>query len=288
MKKYLLFLFSGAMVMTMASCSMFQKNVKTEAQLPTDRTTITNGQQKSQPYRSQALERGELSGDWAIETVGGTKASGETPPYIRFDNANKRIYGNNGCNSINADYTINPETKQLHFGHIVTTMRYCAGENISETQINMALNTTASYSWERNGSRYSITLYSSEGNALMTLVHQEYDFLNGTWAVERLGDKKVDNDEMKLVFDIAEMKVHGNTGCNILNGALVTDMLEADAISFQNMATTRRMCPDIQLETELLVALEATSRVKPVNANTVNVLDNKGKVILQLVRTTDQ
>lgn len=96
MKKYLLFLFSGAMVMTMASCSMFQKNVKTEAQLPSDRTTITNGQQKSQPYRSQALERGELSGDWAIETVGGTKASGETPPYIRFDNANKRIYGNNG------------------------------------------------------------------------------------------------------------------------------------------------------------------------------------------------
>ena len=181
-----------------------------------------------------------------------------------------------------------PETKQLHFGHIVTTMRYCAGENISETQINMALNTTASYSWERNGSRYSITLYSSEGNPIMTLVHQEYDFLNGTWAVERLGDKKVDNDEMKLVFDIAEMKVHGNTGCNILNGALVTDMLEADAISFQNMATTRRMCPDIQLETELLVALEATSRVKPVNANTVNFLDNKGKVILQLVRTTDQ
>ena len=47
--------------MTMASCSMFQKNVKTEAQLPSDRTTITNGQQKSQPYRSQALERGELS-----------------------------------------------------------------------------------------------------------------------------------------------------------------------------------------------------------------------------------
>ena len=39
MKKYLLFLFSGAMVMTMASCSMFQKNVKTEAQLP-DRKSV--------------------------------------------------------------------------------------------------------------------------------------------------------------------------------------------------------------------------------------------------------
>lgn len=287
MKKQLLIITGAALMLSLASCSAFQKNVKTEAQLPSDRTTISTDK-SSTPYQSQTLERGEITGDWAIETVAGAKALGETPPYLRFDSKTGRLYGNNGCNTVNANYTVVTATKELRFSDIITTMRACADESISEMQINLALDATASYDWSREGSQYRVTLYSAEGKPLMTLLHQDYDFLNGTWRVDMIGEQKIDNDEMKLVFDIEEMKVHGNTGCNIMNGSLVTDMLEPDAISFQNMATTRRMCPDIQLETEMLVALEAAVSVKPVNSTTVDFLDNQGKVVLQLVRTADE
>lgn len=286
MKRQLLISISACMMLSLASCSTFQKNVKTEAQLPDDRTTI-GSTVAADTYRSQPLERGEIAGDWAIETVDGQKAIGETAPYLRFDSKTGRIYGNNGCNTLNANYKAVTATKELRFSDIITTMRACADSGITETQINLALDATAYYDWSRQGSQYRLTLYSAEHKPVMTLLHQDYDFLNGAWAVDRIGDKKISNDEMKLVFDIEEMKVHGNTGCNIMNGSLVTDMLEPAAISFQNMATTRRMCPDIQLETELLVALEAAVSVKPVNANTVNFLDNQGAVILQLARAAE-
>ncbi|MDE7495892.1 MAG: META domain-containing protein [Muribaculaceae bacterium] len=42
-----------------------------------------------------------LTGDWAIETVLGKKAVGETAPFIKFVPGENRIYGNNGCNVIN-------------------------------------------------------------------------------------------------------------------------------------------------------------------------------------------
>lgn len=37
----------------------------------------------------------------------------------------------------------------------------------------------------------------------------------------------------RLVIDVPEGKVHGNTGCNILNGSLETDMEAANSISFR-------------------------------------------------------
>ena len=83
-------------------------------------------------------------------------------------------------------------------------------------------------------------------------MHQDFDFLNGAWNVIEIAGQQIDNQDMQLVFDIAEMKVHGNTGCNILNGSLETDLETANTISFQGIATTRMACPDASNETSLL------------------------------------
>lgn len=285
-KKYLTILACGLLALPLASCDLLQRNVKTEARLPSDRETVVNTG-SSETYRSQALERGEIGGYWAIAEVGGKKAVGEEPPFLKFDTATRRVYGNNGCNTLNGSYLANPADSTLKFSDMATTMRLCAGEGLSEVDINLALDRTAHYTWSRENLLYKVTLLSAAKQPLMTLVHQDYDFLNGTWTLSALGGKKVDNPDIKLVIDVEEQKLHGNTGCNILNGTLIPDMLEPGAITFTNMATTRMMCPDIDLETELLVALEEVTVARPVNANTVDLIDAHGEVILTLRRIAD-
>lgn len=288
MKRYdtLLTVVAGGLLLGLTGCDVFQKSVKTEAQLPTDRENVVMSG-NDEVYRSQALERGDISGYWAISEVGGKKAVGEEVPFLKFDSKTGKVYGNNGCNTLNSDYKVNPKDSVLQFSNTVTTMRACATPGLSEIDINMALAGTSYYTWSRNGEVYTITLLDAHHQALMKLAHQNYDFLNGTWTVSSIHSKKVDNPDVKLVIDVEEQKVHGNTGCNILNGNIITDMLESGAITFTGLATTRMMCPDIDFETELLVTLEEIVKAKPVNSKTVDFLNSHGAVILTLTRTTD-
>ena len=89
----------------------------------------------------------------------------------------------------------------------------------------------------------------------MELMHQNFQFLNGTWLVKEIDGQPVNVPDMKLVIDVDEGRLHGNTGCNIINGTLETDMDAANSISFQKIGMTRMMCPDAQYETQLVVAL---------------------------------
>lgn len=269
--------------MAMSSCSLFQKNVRTEAQLPSDRHGVQSDANQD-PYRNQALQRGEIGGDWIIEKVLGQPAKGQDTPYLKFDPASHMAYGSNGCNTINASYRNNAADSTLSFGQMITTLRACPDADVSEAAINQALEMTARYTWSVRGDRHFLELYDAAMQPLMSLARQSFEFLNGTWNVSMIDGNKVDNDKMQLVFDMAEMKVHGNTGCNVLNGSIVTDMAHEGALSFQNMATTRMMCPDINQETALLVALEAAATVRPVNNNTVDLLSTHGNVVLRLVR----
>lgn len=257
--------------------------MQTEAQLPSDRHTVDTGN-RQQPFNSVTLNQGAVGGDWLIIEVLGKQATGQETPYLKFDTESHNLYGSNGCNTLNATYKNNPADSTLSFDNMITTMRACPGEDISEAAINGAVASTARYSWAHKDGRYYLYLKDSAGKVLMTLMRQSFDFLNGAWKVKSIEGVAVNNDEMQLVFDMAEMKLHGNTGCNVLNGSIVTDMAVQGSISFQNMATTRMTCPDINLETTLLVALEAAAQVKPVNKNTVELLNAHGGVVLTLVR----
>jgi heat shock protein HslJ len=64
-----------------------------------------------------------------------------------------------------------------------------------------------------------------------------------------------------LRFDLADARVGGYTGCNVLTG---TYSLDGDRLRFESpLATTRRACVDsavAQQETDLLEAIERTRR----------------------------
>lgn len=261
--------------------------------VPTDREAII--QKKDQTlYTPEDLAEGAVKGDWAIETVNGKKAVGLTQPFLKFDPTQKMVYGNNGCNTVNAGYKYNQKDSSLVFSDIIATMRACPSESgITDIEINTALNLTRHYTWSHNDTQYFLTFLDAHNRPLMTLMHQNFQFLNGTWLVQCIKDININSadkqlaPDMKLVIDIDEGKVHGNTGCNIINGSVDTDMEAPNSISFQNIGMTRMACPEPNYEQELLVALEDVASACPVDKNRVDLVDDSGNVVMRLIRTTD-
>lgn len=276
----------------LASCSVldkiniFKEKTPKEQVLPQDREQIQQ-QAALKTYTPEELAKGVVKGDWAIEEVNGKQSVGQTAPFIKFVPAEKRIYGNNGCNVLNATYNCVPKDSVMQFSNLITTMRACDKTGITDYEINAALSNTDRYTWRLGDNCYYLYFFDKHGVQVMTLMHQNFDFLNGTWQVVTIDDEPIDVEDMKLVIDVDEEKVHGNTGCNILNGSFTTDMESVNSISFQNIVTTRMACPDPELQTRLIVALENASHAKPVSKEKVLFLDNQGQVVLTLIRTHD-
>lgn len=277
---------SAAAAMSMASCSMLQKTPKKPAVLPTDREQIQKDK-AAKTYTPEELAKGIVRGDWAIEEVVGKQAKGEDAPFLKFVPDEKRVYGNNGCNVINAGYSYNPADSTLSFSNIASTMRECGTPGITDTEINVALGATRYYTWQLKDSQYYLYLFDAKHVKVMTLMHQNFQFLNGTWSVTAINEEPVNVPDMKIVIDVDEGKLHGNTGCNLLNGDFTIDMERANSISFQKIATTRMACPDESHETEFVVALEDAAYARPISATKVLLLDNSGKVVLELSRASD-
>ena len=55
-------------------------------------------------------------------------------------------------------------------------------------------------------SNYYLFFYDETRREVMKLMHQNFQFLNGTWRVTRIGEKAVDVPDMKMVFDVDEVR----------------------------------------------------------------------------------
>lgn len=239
-------------------------------------------------YTPDELSRGIVKGDWAIEKVGDIEVVGDPDaPYLKFDPTTKKIYGNNGCNQISGSYTYNPRDHSISFTDFLSTMRACS-TSVTDMEINNALDKVRHYSWQLVDSQFYLYLEDATGNILLTLMHQDFAFLNGTWLVRAIDDQAVAIPDLRFVIDVDENKIHGNTGCNMLNGKLVTDMDAANSISFQAISITQRSCPDVEFENDLIVALEDASTAKPISEDKVLLINNHGTVVLELERATDR
>lgn len=277
-----------AMLPLLAGCGIFgSKKIQPEAVMPTDRENVA-APADLKSYNPEEIKKGVVKGDWAIDTVYGKPTVGETAPFLKFVPSEKRVYGNNGCNVINARYTYSPKDSTISFSELACTLMLCGKEGLTDYEINTALGATKYYSWSVKDSDYFLTFYDEHRQPLMTLMHQNFDFLNGTWGVSRIDNENINVPDMKFVIDIDEGKIHGNTGCNILNGSVEIDMDAANSISFSGIAITRMACPDMNYETKLVVALEEVTAARPVSANEAVLLDSQHKEVIRLRRAADK
>jgi len=83
----------------------------------------------------------------------------------------------------------------------------------------------------------------------------------GPWLVEDVnGGGVIDNARLELRFDVTEMKVSGQAGCNSFMGPFVET---GHVVQIGPLATTRKMCAPalMDLEGKLLSALQAATSV---------------------------
>ncbi len=261
------------------SCSVFNKN-KNTANSSTPKTETVKSPVTT-PSQS-AVSAENLGGEWTIYTVGGKKVTGENRPYINFSMDDHRIYGSNGCNIINGDFATTSGTS-LKISNVISTMMACP-DAAYEQAINSGLDAVRSYAIIKKGHEFYLDLKNSNGITVMTLRKHNMDFLNGTWEVKSINGKEYNNPDMEMVIDIQEQKLHGNSGCNIMNGSLSINPDKSNSIQFLDIATTRMMCPEANMkaETALLVALESVEYAKKGKNNTVIMSDKNDQPIIIL------
>lgn len=223
-----------------------------------------------------------LDGEWNIDNVNGQKVTGEERPFITFDLSQGRIYGNNGCNIVNAD-AVTGKGNKLQFTGMMSTQKYCANAPF-EHLINTTLDQVRSYKISRYGHEYYLDLFNDRGHLIMVLRKHNMDFLNGAWRVTAINGQPNSNEGVQFVFDLPEKKIHGNAGCNIINGEISIDPDVTNSVQFSNIASTRMMCPDIATETAVLVALEETEKAFAKSDDTVTFVNHAGNPVLQLIR----
>lgn len=92
--------------------------------------------------------------------------------------------------------------------------------------------------------------------------------LQGEWIVTEVNNQVLsDTDSQPFIgFDINEKRLYGNSGCNDLNAVIVESTPGNGAISFESMASTQRMCRDMDTETMIINAL---SQVKSYSLNDI-------------------
>lgn len=226
-----------------------------------------------------------VGGQWNIIGMGDVKINDdEDTPYVNFDR-DGRFYASDGCNIINGTYALRSDGT-ITFGNVLSTMKYCPEVEYS-APVSAIFNSTTPLSTDcrRIGQDTYLYLKGAKGNTLATLCRHNMEFLNGNWQVTAIDGKKINDEEANIFIDIAELKIHGNTGCNFFNGNLYIDPARSNAIDFNNIGLTRMACPKMEQEQAMVLALEQTaSAISGRNSQTVLLLDSKGKEVLTLKR----
>jgi len=230
-----------------------------------------------------------LEGRWYIRTVGMTRLvdiEDADWPFVEFVPAEARFYGTNGCNVINGSYHTGAD-RSLSLSNIATSLRLCPDDSLSYL-INDALTATSGYSTSPapDGSTV-LSLHNQRNFTVMTLRKSDIDFLTGPWQVVKINGEECTAPDARLVFDISGNRISGNAGCNRLIGELTRDPKVSASVQFSNLATTRMMCPDMQSESALLIALEMVQSARQ-KGNIAELLSSSGKVVVELERLSKQ
>lgn len=241
------------------------------------------------PQQTEVAIEDVLFGSWAAIDVNGQHVEGPDVPYVEFakDASNPflvKCYAYDGCNYTNGEYAVTSGGKMKAVSDFAKTMMMCDDAKY-ELGVTMAINNVTNFKIQKVGLDNLLYMYNAQGQTLMTLRKYDSKFIEGAWKVTMINNTSVEQDaDLSLVFDLAEKTVHGNAGCNALNGQIYVDPNQQNSFQFRDIATTRMTCPMIQLEQQFLSALSQVKTIRPTNANTAELLNEAGQAVVTLQR----
>ncbi|WP_372758047.1 DUF4377 domain-containing protein [Mariniflexile sp.] len=119
---------------------------------------------------------------------------------------------------------------------------------------------------------------------LITILEKKADHrmaLHDVWAVTHINNEAISASENvpTLEINITEMRVFGTDGCNNYTGSIKN--ITSDNIEFSALASTRKMCPNMQVSDKFNQALSKTTGFKRENLN-LFLFDSHGNNLLSL------
>lgn len=250
---------STILLATTTGCSLFQKTAAPTT--PTDVATTTI------PQTEKAIHS-LLAGTWTVTSIGQQTVKDPDQAYIEFaaEPSNEFIvkaYAYDGCNYLNGAYAITPGGQMHRASEFISTMRMC-DDSTDVIGFANAINFVDSYKITSSDSGLQLTMFGSDGKALMQLVRLSTDVLNGSWNVVSIEGTSVSADlGLSLTFNMAAGTVSGNAGCNNLNGKVSFSDKTPGSIIFSNLNTTRMSCLYLETEQNFLRALQNVTGVRP-------------------------
>ncbi|SEW04649.1 META domain-containing protein [Kaistella antarctica] len=183
---------------------------------------------------------------WELISLEGREITTSKPVFIDFD-ANNKITGFAGCNTLNGNYMVKNGT-QINFTQVASTRMMCAPYDMNVEKEVMDVLKTADNFTLNNG---QLMLNVGRRAPLAVFAEMSKDpALNTYWSLKELNGKKVTmvpNQEKEQGFMLRSGgKITGFAGCNSFSGNYT--LSGKNTITFNpNMAMTKMACPDVKL-----------------------------------------
>ncbi len=282
MKKYMVFTLLLAMLLAPATMDARKKKDRKLEKRGVDVENVIADVE--QPMREIAITdpAKQLYGEWDIVSLRKKKVYTLERAYLYLDFAGgNKVYGNNGCNTINGTFQLSGNN--LKFNEFISTSESCRNVT-NERTIMHALADVRRFTLEAQYNAQYMNLMNSKGVVIMVLKRHNLDAMNGAWLIKEIDSRNVSEKNMRVVVDAVMQTIHGDTGCNIINGIITLDPTKDMAIQFEDLRSSEHQCEDIDNETALLLALESTESCKRINQQEMALLDHKGNIVVVLQR----
>ena len=231
----------------------------------------------------------DISGEWNVVSVEGKQVTGN--PYIGFDTENGRLYGNAGCNRIMGGLEID----SVNPGHIgltnVASTRMMCPDMETEQKVLEALNEVAGFKSSATG----VELTDKDGKVLISLEKREapavsVNDINGEWKISKVEGAAVEVADKTpfLSFNVAENAVHGNGGCNIINGSFSQEEGNPSSLKFGHMISTMMAGPGMETERKVLAAMNKVASFVVNEDGTLSLMDAENNEVLLLVKNAGE
>lgn len=231
-----------------------------------------------------------IGGEWNIIEVNGTAvvpAPGQEFPYIGFDTKDGKVYGNSGCNRMMGSFDVNAKPGTIDLGALASTRMMCPDMTV-ENNVLAALSKVKKY--KRLGAE-NIALCGSSNRPIVVLQKKEavakLSDLNGKWMIGEVYGQAIPEGMEKqpfLEFNVSEKRLHGNAGCNLINGGFEISDENPSAISFPQLVSTMMACPDMEVEGQVLKALNSVQSFGQLAGGGIGMYDADNNLVLLLVK----
>lgn len=231
----------------------------------------------------------DITGEWNVVSVEGKQVTGN--PYIGFDTENGRLYGNAGCNRIMGGFEID----SVNPGHIgltnVASTRMMCPDMETEQKVLEALNEVTGFKSSATG----VELTDKDGKVLISLEKREapavsVNDINGKWKISKVEGAAVEVADKTpfLSFNVAENAVHGNGGCNIVNGSFSQEEGNPSSLKFGHMISTMMAGPGMETERKVLTAMNKVASFVLNEDGTLSLMDAENNEVLLLVKNAEE